>query len=140
MSARDRQMVILGMLCADILSLAVWWALGRSDRRTAGRETDPALAEAQAALDRVRAIAKAPARSDFNRYANAQDDGWDQALAEVRAALAVEVDGVDESAAEPARLVRPVTEQPVSGPQSVDESSTDTCQVVHFDGELEAGR
>jgi hypothetical protein len=42
---------------------------------------------AEAAIDRIRAIKKAPDRSPFNTHSNAQDDGWDQALDEVRAAL-----------------------------------------------------
>lgn len=43
--------------------------------------------EQRRAIDRVRAIPKAPARSDSNAHANAQDDGWDQALDAVHAAL-----------------------------------------------------
>lgn len=42
---------------------------------------------AEAAIRRVRTIKKAPGRSPDNLYTNAQDDGWDQALDEVRDAL-----------------------------------------------------
>lgn len=42
---------------------------------------------AEAAIARVRLIKKAPSRSPINAYANAQDDGWDQALDAVHAAL-----------------------------------------------------
>lgn len=94
MTDRDYQMVMLGMLISDFVILTIWWVLGRADRRADRRAATVAQAEAQAALDRVSAIAKAPARSDFNRYANAQDDGWDQALDSVRAA----VDGTEAEA------------------------------------------
>jgi hypothetical protein len=43
--------------------------------------------EAQAAIERVRAIKKAPQRSQFNTLANAQDNGWDAALYAVNEAL-----------------------------------------------------
>ncbi|MFJ1869937.1 hypothetical protein [Streptomyces chartreusis] len=42
---------------------------------------------AEAAIARVRLIRKAPPRSPYNTYTNAQDDGWDQALAAVHKAL-----------------------------------------------------
>lgn len=42
---------------------------------------------AEMAIARVRLIKKAPSRSAFNRQANAVDDGWDQALDAVHAAL-----------------------------------------------------
>ncbi|MER6191797.1 hypothetical protein [Streptomyces cyaneofuscatus] len=45
------------------------------------------LEKITAALDRVRAIKLSPPRSEFNARTNAQDEGWDQALAAVRAAL-----------------------------------------------------
>lgn len=45
------------------------------------------LEQAQAAIDRVRAIKRAPQRSHFNTLANAQDNGWDAALHAVFAAL-----------------------------------------------------
>ncbi|MEV6081764.1 hypothetical protein AB0L80_42860 [Streptomyces sp. NPDC052069] len=45
------------------------------------------LEEATAAIERVRAIRSSPARSEFNARTNAQDEGWDQALVAVRAAL-----------------------------------------------------
>ncbi|ELP64164.1 hypothetical protein PV735_05435 [Streptomyces turgidiscabies] len=47
----------------------------------------PELEQAQAAIGRVRAIKKAPSRSAHNTLANAQDEGWDQALDAVHAAL-----------------------------------------------------
>lgn len=43
---------------------------------------------AEMAIARVRLIKKAPGRSPFNPQANAQDDGWDQAIGAVHAALA----------------------------------------------------
>ena len=43
--------------------------------------------EQRRAIDRVRAVPKSSTRSDFNAHANAQDDGWDQALDAVHAAL-----------------------------------------------------
>ncbi|KOG84466.1 hypothetical protein ACIQJW_26740 [Streptomyces californicus] len=58
--------------------------------RTAENELKQAhaeLAEATAAIERVRAIRPSPPRSEFNARTNAQDEGWDQALATVRAAL-----------------------------------------------------
>lgn len=42
---------------------------------------------AEAAVERVRAIKKSPSRSPYNTHTNAQDDGWDQALEAVHAAL-----------------------------------------------------
>jgi hypothetical protein len=47
----------------------------------------PELEQAQAAIARVRTIKKSPGRSRSNLHANAQDDGWDQALDAVHAAL-----------------------------------------------------
>lgn len=101
---------------------AVCAALGRH-RERADR--------AEAAIDRVRAIKKAPGRSAANRYANAQDDAWDQALDEVRAALDARA---DESGPAALDVVQAAPEQPVSDPQPVDESADDSCQVVHVDG------
>lgn len=49
---------------------------------------------AEAAIERVRAIKKSPSRSPYNTYTNAQDDGWDQALDDVLAAL----DGTEQKA------------------------------------------
>ncbi|MFD5266728.1 hypothetical protein [Streptomyces sp. NPDC058335] len=43
--------------------------------------------EAKAALARVRLVKRSPSRSPYNAFANAQDDGWDQALDAVHAAL-----------------------------------------------------
>lgn len=43
--------------------------------------------EAKAALARVRAVKKSPSRSPYNSFTNAQDEGWDQALDAVHAAL-----------------------------------------------------
>jgi hypothetical protein len=45
------------------------------------------LEEATAAIERVRAIKPSPPRSEANARTNAQDEGWDQALLTVRAAL-----------------------------------------------------
>ncbi|MFD9444977.1 hypothetical protein [Streptomyces sp. NPDC060001] len=45
------------------------------------------LADANTAIERVRAVRKSPARSPFNTRTNAEDDGWDQALDAVHAAL-----------------------------------------------------
>lgn len=42
---------------------------------------------AETAIARARLIKKAPSRSPHNAYANAQDDGWDQALDAVHEAL-----------------------------------------------------
>lgn len=54
---------------------------------TAERPWWEQLDEAQAAIERVRAIKRAPQRSEFNTLANAQDNGWDAALHEVQRAL-----------------------------------------------------
>jgi hypothetical protein len=45
------------------------------------------LRKAEAAIARVRAIKPSPGVLSMSSYVNAQDDGWDQAIAEVRAAL-----------------------------------------------------
>ncbi|WP_329940957.1 hypothetical protein [Streptomyces sp. BE147] len=45
------------------------------------------VAELETAIERVRAIKPSPARSECNVRTNAQDEGWDQALVTVRAAL-----------------------------------------------------
>ncbi|MFE7370125.1 hypothetical protein [Streptomyces anulatus] len=43
--------------------------------------------ERRHAIDRVRGVRPSPPRSEFNARTNAQDEGWDQALAAVQAAL-----------------------------------------------------
>ncbi|MFJ6143099.1 hypothetical protein ACIQH7_05840 [Streptomyces anulatus] len=47
------------------------------------------LEKATAAIERVRTIKPSPPRSDFNARTNAQDEGWDQALATVMRVLFV---------------------------------------------------
>ena len=60
------------------------------ERDTAVQAFNARVVEAQdlaAAVARVRAIKRSPSRSPYNAFTNAQDDGWDQALDAVHAAL-----------------------------------------------------
>jgi hypothetical protein len=63
-----------------------WQAIAEQRERELKRVGE-ARRRAEMAIARVRLIKKAPGRSPFNLAANAQDDGWDQALEAVRAAL-----------------------------------------------------
>lgn len=63
-----------------------WWEQVALYEKEAVEATKHVL-ELKAAIERVREVKKSPKRSPHNTYANAQDDGWDQALDAVRAAL-----------------------------------------------------
>lgn len=63
-----------------------WHAIARQREREL-KTVGEARRRAEMAIARVRLIKKAPGRSPSNLQANAQDDGWDQALDAVHAAL-----------------------------------------------------
>jgi hypothetical protein len=63
-----------------------WQAIAEQREREL-KKVGEARRRADMAIARVRLIKKAPGRSPFNLAANAQDDGWDQALDAVHAAL-----------------------------------------------------
>ena len=63
-----------------------WQAIAEQREREL-KKVGEARRRAEMAIARVRLIKKAPGRSPFNLHANAQDDGWDQALEAVHAAL-----------------------------------------------------
>ncbi|WP_405960582.1 hypothetical protein OG235_24620 [Streptomyces sp. NBC_00024] len=63
-----------------------WQAIAQQRERELKTEGE-ARRRAEMAIARVRLIKKAPSRSAFNLQANAVDDGWDQALDAVHAAL-----------------------------------------------------
>ncbi|MFM9595726.1 hypothetical protein ACKI1J_24300 [Streptomyces scabiei] len=63
-----------------------WPAIAQQREREL-KTVGEARRRAEMAVARVRLIKKAPGRSPFNLHANAQDDGWDQALDAVHAAL-----------------------------------------------------
>ncbi|MCL6733320.1 hypothetical protein [Streptomyces neyagawaensis] len=64
-----------------------WQAIAEQREREL-RTVGEARRRAEMAIARVRLIKKAPSRSPYNLHANAQDDGWDQALDAVHGALA----------------------------------------------------
>lgn len=61
--------------------------LERTDRLLA--PTLAALAAAERRIERAQAIKRSPGIRSMSEFVNGQDDGWDQALAAVNAALAV---------------------------------------------------
>ncbi|MBE4790988.1 hypothetical protein [Streptomyces caniscabiei] len=86
----------------DVLTLEKWrsvvaptgeqaapvnWQTIAQQRERELKTAAEARRRAEMAIARVRLIRKAPSRSPFNLHANAQDDGWDQALDAVHAAL-----------------------------------------------------
>jgi hypothetical protein len=69
------------------LGAPVDWQAIAEQRERELKTAAEARRRAEMAIARVRLIKKAPGRSPFNLAANAQDDGWDQALDAVHAAL-----------------------------------------------------
>ncbi|MBD9703403.1 hypothetical protein IHE56_15195 [Streptomyces sp. ID01-12c] len=79
----------------DVVTLEKWrsmvapvdWQTIAQQRERELKTAAEARRRAEMAIARVRLIRKTPSRSPFNLAANAQDDGWDQALDAVHAAL-----------------------------------------------------
>ncbi|MDX3507438.1 hypothetical protein PV755_00625 [Streptomyces caniscabiei] len=71
----------------DEQAAPVDWQTIAQQRERELKTVSEARRRAEMAIARVRLIRKAPSRSPFNLVANAQDDGWDQALDAVHAAL-----------------------------------------------------